>query len=554
MSLTKVSGSMIQGWQVTPEEFGAVGNGTTDDGPAFIAACNYCSQTGATLWLSPKVYNNARVEVHGTYDVIGNGATVMYLGVGQTIVGGSGTGTSAVPTPWPTDSGYQPSYPATTMYTLSVAPALGSTTITLSSVSGITVGMNLFICGNPSSLSSDNNGPNFIPKDFEFIRVVGIAGNVLTLGAPLQSSYLTTQSGVFYTPGLAYNCHVSGLNINTTTDAYQQVVRSSIGCTIKDITFSGTNAIGASTFSDGLVYENMLVMGTGGGGFSTARGTVSTVFNNVNMKNYTVLEAFFCEESFYKVTLNNFFAAGAFAAGSMDCSSSQRKRLLTINNSMFNPSIYGGLNSPFTVGTFVGADINVTNTIFQGAVTTPYAPIYPGITGQALIWISSNATTDTVTFANCEFISSNSGNTWPSAIGGFLGTLRFDNLSTYTNCTAPTQIVPSTVEGSWTPTLSGSSTAGTFTYTVQNGSYVRAGNLVVVNFAVTWTAIGTAAGNIVVNGLPFTISTLNYGVNTIYNGALSPSPVQFVTGATRLNTSQAVASSGSVYGTISYML
>ena len=551
MSLTKVSGSMIQGWQVTPEEFGAVGNGTTDDGPAFIAACNYCSQTGATLWLSPKVYNNARVEVHGTYNVVGNGATVMYLGVGQTIVAGTGTGTSAVPTPWGTDSGYQPAYPATTQYTLSVAPALGSTTITLSSVSGITVGMNLFICGNPSSLSSTNN---FIPRDFEFIQVVGIAGNVLTLGVPLQSSYLTTQSGVFYTPGLAYNCHVSGLNINTTTDAYQQVVRSSIGCTIKDITFSGTSAVGASTFSDGLVYENMLVMGTGGGGFSTARGTVSTVFNNVNMKNYTTLQAFFCEESFYKVTLNNFFAAGAFAAGSMDCSSSQRKRLLTINNSMFNPSIYGGLNSPFIVGTFNGADINVTNTIFQGAVTTPASAQYPSITGQALIWVSGNTATDTVTFANCEFVSSNSGNTWPSAIGGFLGTLRFDNLSTYTNCTAPTQIVPSTVEGSWTPTLSGSSTAGTFTYTVQNGSYVRAGNLVVVNFAVTWTAIGTAAGNIVVNGLPFTISTLNYGVNTVYNGALTSAAAQFVTGATRLNTTQAVASTGSIYGTISYML
>ena len=554
MSLTKVSGSMIQGWQVTPEEFGAVGNGTTDDGPAFIAACNYCSQTGATLWLSPKVYNKARVEVHGTYDVVGNGATVMYLGVGQTIVGGSGTGTAAVPTPWPTDSGYQPSYPATTMYTLSVAPALSSTTITLSSVSGIAVGMNLFICGNPSSMSSDNNGPNFIPKDFEFIRVVGIVGNVLTLGAPLQSSYLTTQSGVFYTPGLAYNCHVSGLNINTTTDAYQQVVRSSLGCTIKDITFSGTNAIGASTFSDGLVYENMNVLGSGGGGFSTARGTVSTVFNNVNMKNYSVLQAFFCEESFYKVTLNNFFAAGSFQAGSMDCSSTQRKRLLTINNSMFNPSIYGGINAPFTVGTFIGADINVTNTIFQGGVVTPNSQLYPSITGQALIWVSGNAVTDTVTFSNCEFISSNSGNTWPSAIGGFNGTLRFDNLCTYTTCTAPTQIVPSTVEGTWTPTLSGSNTAGTFTHTVQNGSYVRAGNLVVVNFAVTWTAIGTAAGSIVVNGLPFTISSLNYGVNTVYNGALTSSAALFVTGATRLVSSQSVTSTGSIYGTISYML
>ena len=115
MSLTKVSGSMIQGWQVTPEEFGAVGDGVTDDGQAFIDACNYCCETGATLWLSPKVYNKARVEVHGTYNVIGNGATVMYLGVGQTLIAGTGSGTSAVPSPWPTDPGYEPAYPATTI-------------------------------------------------------------------------------------------------------------------------------------------------------------------------------------------------------------------------------------------------------------------------------------------------------------------------------------------------------------------------------------------------------------------------------------------------------
>ena len=82
MSLTKVSGSMIQGWQVTPEEFGAVGDGVTDDSAAITAACNYCCQTGATLWMSPKVYKNGRIEVHGTYDVVGNGATVQYLGVG----------------------------------------------------------------------------------------------------------------------------------------------------------------------------------------------------------------------------------------------------------------------------------------------------------------------------------------------------------------------------------------------------------------------------------------------------------------------------------------
>ena len=421
---------------VSLEDFGAVGDGVTNDGPAAVLACNYCCATGATLRLKPRVYKNARIEVHGTYCVEGNGATVMYLGVGQTIVLGTGTGSAAIPTAWGSDPGYQPSYPATTKYDLSVAPILGAISLTLSSVSGITVGMYLFICGNPTSLSSSNN---FIPKDFEFFRVVNIVGNVITLSAPLQSSYLTTQSGVFYAPGLAINCHISGLNISTTTDAYQQVVRSSIGCTIKDITFSGTSAVGASTFSDGLVYDNINVESAAGGGFSTGRGTVSTVFSNVNMKNYTSSLAFFFEESAYKVTLDNFFAAGALALGSFDCSSSQRHRQFTVQNSEFSPSIYGGLVSPFAAGTVIGIDLKISNTTFYGAVTTPNAGNYPSITGDALIWQSASMASDLTLFNDCKFISVNAGNTWPSAIGGFLGTVRFNSGCTFVTCTTPAQ-------------------------------------------------------------------------------------------------------------------
>lgn len=556
MSLTKVSGSMIQGWQVTPEEFGAIGNGVADDSAAMQAACDYCSQTGATLWMSPKVYYKARLELHGTYTIHGNGATVMYLGVGQTIVGGSGTGTLAVPTPWLNDPSWSPSYPPTTMYTLSVAPALSSTTLTLTSVTGITVGMYLFICGNPSSMSSDNNGPNFIPRDFEFVRVVGIAGNVITLAAPLQSAYLTTQSGVFYAPGLAINCHVSDININTTVDAYQQVVRSSYNCTINNVLFSGINAPGASTFSEGLVYNNLVFDGTNGGNLSTARGTVSTTFNNVSMRNYNVLTSFFIEESFYDVTLNNYVATGALALGSMDCTNTQRKRKFTVNNSVFNPGAYGGVGSSFTGGAFIGADVVCNNTRFQGGVTTPNPGLYPSITGDALVWLSSNQSGDLVTFENCQFISANAGPTWPVALGAFNGTVRFDPLCTYVTCSAPSQIVPFNETGTWTPVMTGTTTAGTTTHTVQTGNYIRVGNLVTVNFTVTWSA-ATGTGNMLVYGLPFTVGALNIGNTFIADGTLA-----IATGAAalpqssqvRILVTKAISGTGNLNGIVSYIV
>ena len=57
------------------------------------------------------------------------------------------------------------------------------------------------------------------------------------------------------------------------------------------------------------------------------------------------------------------------------------------------------------------------------------------------------------------------------------------------------------VEGTYTPTYEGGTTAGTTTYSVQQGSYVRIGNLVLATGAVVWTA-ATGTGNARIS-LPF---------------------------------------------------
>jgi hypothetical protein len=552
MSLTKVSGSMIQGWQVTPEEFGAIGNGVADDSAAMQAACDYCSQTGATLWMSPKVYKNARVEVHGTYVVQGNGATVTFLGVGQTIIAGTGSGTSAVPTPWLNDPSWSPSYPATTQYTLTVAPSKGSTTITLASVTGITVGMYLFIAGNPTSSSSPSN---YIPSDFEFVQVASIAGTVVTLQQPLQSAYLTTQSGVFYTPGLAIHCTVNDLNVSGTSEAYLITVRSSFACTFNNILVSGINNPGASTFSDNLVFNDITIEGTDGGGFSTGRGIVCATYNNIHQKNYTNLSAFFVEESFYKITVNNLISTGLLAGGNVAISGGQRPRTLTFNNCIVNSNAYGGLNGAFQFGTFQGADVISSNCVFQGAVVTPNSGVYPGVTGNAMVWMTSNLSGDLVTFQNCKFISANSGNTWPSAISGFGGTVRFDPLCTFVTSTAPSQIVPISEEGAWTPIIYGSSSVGATTYTLQSGQYAREGNIVTVTFEVTWSS-ATGTGNYIIGGLPFTAGT-NYGITPIYTGAVTiANAVGFkvVTSSATALGYNAIAASGSLIGVLTYIV
>lgn len=57
----------------------------------------------------------------------------------------------------------------------------------------------------------------------------------------------------------------------------------------------------------------------------------------------------------------------------------------------------------------------------------------------------------------------------------------------------------------FTPTVTGNTTAGTTTYVAQNGFYSRIGNIVFITFDVTISA-ATGTGNVVVGGLPFTVS------------------------------------------------
>jgi len=61
-------------------------------------------------------------------------------------------------------------------------------------------------------------------------------------------------------------------------------------------------------------------------------------------------------------------------------------------------------------------------------------------------------------------------------------------------------------EGTWTPTLTGSS--GTPTYSVQTGEYVKGSRLLIAVFQITLGSVGTLTGTTLTITLPFTIGTL----------------------------------------------
>jgi len=65
-------------------------------------------------------------------------------------------------------------------------------------------------------------------------------------------------------------------------------------------------------------------------------------------------------------------------------------------------------------------------------------------------------------------------------------------------------------EGAWTPTFSYTTANDvSFTYASQTGSYTKVGNIVTVSFEITLSAFAknTAAGALIVSGLPFNVSS-----------------------------------------------
>ena len=86
-------------------------------------------------------------------------------------------------------------------------------------------------------------------------------------------------------------------------------------------------------------------------------------------------------------------------------------------------------------------------------------------------------------------------------------------------------------EGTWTPTVQGSSTAGVATYGTRIGKYTKIGNTVNVMCSLGWTA-HTGSGDTLVSGLPFTSAT--YSLNAIWPSSIFASGMNFGTSATQL--------------------
>ena len=109
-------------------------------------------------------------------------------------------------------------------------------------------------------------------------------------------------------------------------------------------------------------------------------------------------------------------------------------------------------------------------------------------------------------------------------------------------------------EGTFSPAVYGTSSAGTGTYSVQIGRYVKIGNRVWVDILLVWSA-HTGTGNIGVNALPFTVLNLSeyyppinfYSVNLALTAGNTAFGV-FLTNTTTIELSQQATGGGAQNG------
>lgn len=105
------------------------------------------------------------------------------------------------------------------------------------------------------------------------------------------------------------------------------------------------------------------------------------------------------------------------------------------------------------------------------------------------------------------------------------------------NAGATSEILDDYEEGTFSPTVIGTTTAGTVTYVVREGFYTKIGNVVYYSIQLSWTG-GTGTGNLAVGNLPF-ISKIqaNYMMGNVQAGSgLTVSANKFAAAQVNPNT------------------
>ena len=211
----------------------------------------------------------------------------------------------------------------------------------------------------------------------------------------------------------------------------------------------------------------------------------------------------------------------------------------------------GGIISPSY--TFDADTASYGGSILRGTRGTSVLAAYQGSSSDGYLGMSSNNNlrllvndAAVVTLTTGSDVSINTGNL-------VIGTSGKGIDFSATPGTGTSELLNDYEEGTWTPVIIGSSTAGSGTYSLQEGFYTKIGRQVTVTGAIVWSA-HTGTGTMRVSGLPYTIKNdNNYSSFALQYGTLTVSAlaIAFIVtrpGQTYLQVDETVAGGSSQSG------
>jgi len=182
-------------------------------------------------------------------------------------------------------------------------------------------------------------------------------------------------------------------------------------------------------------------------------------------------------------------ASGNFTAGTITAALTGNAATVTTNANLTGDVTSVGNATAIAAGVIVNADINAS----AGIVDTKLATIATALK------VSNSATTAASANTASAIVARD-------ASGNFTaGTITCPGIAFPATqvASANANTLDDYEEGTWTPTVIGTTTAGTVTYAVQNARYTKIGRVVSIEILLNWSA-GTGTGNFRISGLPFT--------------------------------------------------
>lgn len=393
------------------------------------------AMTGVPIKMRNRDYTGARLEVHRTMNIEGNGARVDYAGVGNTPIGGIGSGSGAEFSPWPisdTDA-MADRYPVTMYSVLSI----NADQMLLDTTAGLYPGQYAVIAQDLAPNSSPFNG---IPQNYDKIHIKAISGNTVQYQGRLRRSYNNT-ARVFTCEGYAIGCTVSDLTLTTNYDAYQFVIRNAFDCVFDNITGEGDAAMGAQTFSFDTTIRDMSVKG-GYGSWSTARCCDRVTIDGFTWQPRVAAPTpepyglFFEESPGLVVARRISLLGGGILIGSIQNPLAQGKRKIIISGFDIDVTTAPRAGHPLAIASVQGVSVDIDGGALRGDVIQPDTGNFPN-TGPCMIPIASNMVGDTVRIRNTDFISRNAGSSVELG-GGFQGRALISTRSnTFALCDKP---------------------------------------------------------------------------------------------------------------------